>query len=71
MRRFQTFLPDPNNRHGFIWCNRGQPIPGVCDDGDIFNPIDRVCEVDDDWWGPPDRDVCFGLPDGVIITICD
>lgn len=60
---FQTFVPNPNNRNGFFWCNRGQAQAGQCDPGFEFHPIDLVCDRSTN--PPVQWDPCFGQPDNV------
>jgi hypothetical protein len=43
------FIPHPENCQWFIQCTSpGQGIRGECPPGDLFNPIDRFCDPEDE-----------------------
>lgn len=58
-----TFLPDPSARSRFFYCINGESISGECQNGQVFDPVDSVCETLQE----TPRDPCFGRIDNVRI----
>lgn len=56
-----TFISDPSSRFRFFYCLNGQSISGTCENGKVFNPVEKYCE--DDW--QQTKNICLGQPDNV------
>jgi len=64
-----TFVPDPQSRNRFFFCQGGRAMGGLCDPGFEFHPIDSVCErvQQTTTQSPVPRDPCLGRPDGTFL----